>query len=37
MFCGFFGQEIVASTLVGVSAIGLVKAILPIKSKNKEK
>ena len=37
VFCGFFGQEIVASTLVGVSAIGLVKAILPIKSKNKEK
>ncbi len=37
VFCGFFGQEVVASTLVGVSALGLVKAILPIKNKNKEK
>lgn len=34
VFCGYFKQEIVASTLVGVSAIGLVKAILPSKIKN---
>lgn len=33
--CGFCGQEIVASTLVGVSAIGLVKAILPLKKADK--
>ena len=37
VFCGFFGQELVASTLVGVSALGLVKAILPTKNKIKEK
>lgn len=37
VICGFFKQEIVASTLVGVSALGLVKAILPSKNKCKEK
>lgn len=37
VICGFFKQEIVASTLVGVSALGLVKAILPTKTKDKNK
>lgn len=36
VFCGFFGQEVVASTLVGVSSLGLVKAILPSKIKDKK-
>ena len=36
VICGFFKQEVVASTLVGVSALGLVKAILPIKAKDKK-
>ncbi len=36
VFCGFFGQEVVASTLVGVSSLGLVKAILPSKIKEKK-
>lgn len=36
VFCGFFGQEVVASTLVGVSSLGVVKAILPSKIKEKK-
>lgn len=36
VICGIFNQQVVASTLVGVSAIGLVKAILPIKHKEKK-
>ena len=34
--CGFFGKELVATTLIGVSALGLVKAILPYKNKIKK-
>lgn len=35
VICGYFKQEIVAGTLVGVSALGLVRAILPSKGKEK--
>lgn len=35
VICGYLRQEITASILVGVSAIGLVKAILPIKIEDK--
>ena len=34
--CGFFGKELVATTLIGVSALGLVKAIFPYKNKIKK-
>ena len=37
VFCSFINQTIVASTFIGVSAIGLVKAILPIKNEEKNK
>lgn len=36
VICGIFNQEVVASALIGVSALGLVKAILPIKNKTKK-
>ena len=36
VFCGFFGQEVVASTLVRVSSLRIVKAILPSKIKDKK-
>ena len=35
--CSYLNQQIVASTFIGVSAIGLVKAILPLKSEEKNK
>ena len=34
VICGYLKQEITASILVSVSAIGLVKAILPTKQEN---
>ncbi len=37
VFCSYFNQPLVASTFIGVSAIGLVKAILPIKNEEKNK
>lgn len=37
VICSYLNQPIVASTFIGVSAIGLVKAILPIKTEEKNK
>lgn len=37
VICGYLKQDITASILVSVSAIGLVKAILPIKAENNKK
>ena len=37
VICGYLKQEITASILVSVSAIGLVKAILPTKQENNNK
>lgn len=36
LICGILGKEIIATALIGVSGLGLVKAILPFKGKNKE-
>ncbi|HSQ97906.1 MAG TPA: hypothetical protein VLL98_04265 [Rickettsiales bacterium] len=36
LICGILGREIIASALIGVSSLGLVKAILPFKGKNKD-
>lgn len=36
LICGILGKEIIASALIGVSSLGLVKAILPFKGKNKD-
>ena len=35
LICGISGKEIIATALIGASSLGLVKAILPIKNKNK--
>ncbi len=32
LICGILGKEIVATALIGVSGLGLVKAILPLKT-----
>ena len=37
VICSYLNQPIVASTFIGVSAIGLAKAILPIKNEEKNK
>lgn len=34
VICGICGQSMIAGTLVGVSAIGIVKAILPYKNRS---
>jgi len=36
LICGILGKEIIATALISVSGLGLVKAILPFKGKNKE-
>ncbi|MDD2840386.1 MAG: hypothetical protein PHY80_04675 [Rickettsiales bacterium] len=36
LICGILGKEIIATALIGISSLGLVKAILPFKGKNKE-
>lgn len=36
LICGILGKEIIATALIGISGLGLVKAILPFKGKNKE-